>query len=85
VFKEQVEAAQVLNPTLINCHALKDCFTEEMAAEFFTEVLAWQDKNNYRSGYHTNLTCKKFKTQGAPRDTQEAVPSLSMGSKIICS
>ena len=47
-YKLQVEAAQEFNPTLVNCHALKDCFTEEMAEEFFTEALAWQEKNNYR-------------------------------------
>jgi len=54
VFKEQVEAAQVLSPTLINCHALKDYFTEEMAAEFFTDVLAWQEENNYRVLHETH-------------------------------
>jgi len=54
VFKEQVEAAQEFNPTLVNCHALKDCFTEEMAEEFFTEALAWQEKNNYRVCHETH-------------------------------
>jgi len=54
VFKEQVEAAQVLSPTLINCHALKDYFTEEMATQFFTEVLAWQEQNNYRVLHETH-------------------------------
>jgi len=50
----KVEAAQVLSPTLINCHALKDYFTEEMATQFFTEVLAWQEQNNYRVLHETH-------------------------------
>lgn len=27
---------------------MKDYFTEEMASEFFTEALEWQEKNNFR-------------------------------------
>ena len=42
----QVEAAQEFQPTLVNCHALKDYFTAEMAQQFFTEALAWQESNN---------------------------------------
>merc|ERR1719209_1725399 len=37
VFKEQVVAAQELNPTLVNSHSLKDYFTDKMACDFFTE------------------------------------------------
>jgi sugar phosphate isomerase/epimerase len=54
VFKEQVEAAQKFNPTLVNSHSLKDYFTEEMANEFFTEALAWQKEKGYRVLHETH-------------------------------
>jgi hypothetical protein len=43
-----VEAAQAFNPTLVNSHSLKDYFTEDMAAEFFAQALAWQAEKGYR-------------------------------------
>jgi len=39
VFKEQVIEAQKLNPTLVNCHSMKDYFTSEMASSFFENAL----------------------------------------------
>ena len=49
-----MEAAQEFCPTLVNCHALKDYFTAEMAEQFFTEVLAWQRENNYNVYHETH-------------------------------
>jgi len=54
VFKEQVEAAQEFNPTLVNSHSMKDCFTEEMATQFFTDALAWQKEKGYRVLHETH-------------------------------
>lgn len=48
VFQEQVEAAQEFSPTLVNSHSLKDYFTDEMAADFFSRALAWQEEKGYR-------------------------------------
>ena len=47
VFKESVVAAQEFRPTLVISHTLKDFFTHDMAAEFFTEALRWEEENNY--------------------------------------
>ncbi|XP_023342923.1 uncharacterized protein LOC111712519 [Eurytemora carolleeae] len=54
VFKEQVEAAQEFGPTLVNSHSLKDYFTEEMAAEFFSKALDWQEEKGYRVLHETH-------------------------------
>jgi len=54
VFQEQVEAAQEFGPTLVNSHSLKDCFTEEMAKEFFERALAWQQEKGYRVLHETH-------------------------------
>jgi len=54
VFKEQVEAAQDFHPTLVNSHSMKDYFTEEMAVQFFTQALAWQDAQGYRVLHETH-------------------------------
>jgi len=54
VFKEQVTAAQELNPTLVNCHSLKDYFTPDMASQFFTEALRWQAETGYRVLHETH-------------------------------
>lgn len=54
VFKEQVEAAQALSPTLIVSHSLKDFFTPKMAEEFFTEALRWQKEKGYRVCHETH-------------------------------
>jgi hypothetical protein len=43
-----VEAAQEFNPTLVNSHSLKDYFTHQMAEDFFTQALAWQEEKGYR-------------------------------------
>ena len=44
VFKEQVTAAyELLKPTLIVSHSLKDYFTYGMAEQFFTEALRWEE------------------------------------------
>merc|ERR1719244_855427 len=53
VFQEQVEAAQELEPTLVNSHSLKDYFTSEMAEDFFTRALDWQEKMGYRVLHET--------------------------------
>jgi len=47
VFKEQVEAAQEFNPTVIVSHSLKDYFTFQMAESFFTEALRWEEEKGY--------------------------------------
>merc|ERR1712210_317013 len=54
VFKEQVEAAQEFQPTLVNSHSLKDNFTDEMASEFFKEALAWQEEKGYKVMHETH-------------------------------
>jgi len=54
VFKEQVVAAQEFDPVLVNCHAMKDYFTEEMAEEFFNQALPWQDENKYNVMHETH-------------------------------
>jgi len=54
VFQEQVEAAQQFEPTLVNSHSLKDCFTEEMASQFFERALAWQKEKGYRVLHETH-------------------------------
>ena len=46
-FKEQVEAAQELNPTFVNSHSCKDYLTREMAEEFFVEAIAWAKAKGY--------------------------------------
>ena len=46
-FKEQVEAAQDLEPTFVNSHSCKDYLTREMAEEFFTEAVAWAKAKGY--------------------------------------
>ena len=46
-FKEQVEAAQELNPTFVNSHSCKDYLTREMAKEFFVEAVAWAKDKGY--------------------------------------
>ena len=43
-----------LNPTLVNCHSLKDYFTPEMAGQFFTEALRWQAETGYRVLHETH-------------------------------
>jgi sugar phosphate isomerase/epimerase len=47
VWKEQVVAAQALNPTLVVSHSLKDYFTHAMAEQFFSEALRWEAENGY--------------------------------------
>mmetsp|Transcript_130701 Transcript_130701/g.279499 ORF Transcript_130701/g.279499 Transcript_130701/m.279499 type:complete len:375 (-) Transcript_130701:27-1151(-) len=47
VWKEQVEAAQEFNPTLVVSHSLKDSFTFQMAEQFFTEALRWEEEKGY--------------------------------------
>lgn len=47
VFKEQVEGAQEFNPTLVVSHSLKDFFTFQMAEQFFTEALRWEEEKGY--------------------------------------
>ena len=54
VFQEQVVAAQEFQPVLVNCHALKDYFTPEMAQQFFTAALAWQQENGYKVLHETH-------------------------------
>ena len=57
-----------------------------MAEEFFTEALAWQEKNNYR---YEKLIASLFynfhQFQSVPWNTQETLSSLSMGCSRICS
>lgn len=77
VFKEQVVAAQEFNPVLVNCHAIKDYFTEEMAEIFFKDVLAWQESNNFNVLHETHR--KRF--LHSPWMTREFVkkfPGLKM-------
>lgn len=47
VWKEQVEAAQEFNPTLVVSHSMKDCFTYQMAEQFFTEAVRWEEEKGY--------------------------------------
>eukprot|EP00949_MAST-11_sp_MAST-11-sp1_P005211 g5211.t1 len=54
VFKEQVEAAQALNPTLIVSHTLRDFFTFAMAEEFFSEALRWEQENGFIVAHETH-------------------------------
>ena len=73
----------MLNPTLINCHALKDYFTEEMAAEFFTDVLAWQEENNYRVLHETHR--KRFlHSPWVARAFVPRFPDLKVGRGVNC-
>jgi len=77
VFKEQVEAAQEFQPTLVNCHALKDYFTSEMAQQFFTEALTWQESNNYRVCHETHR--KRFlHSPWLARDFLPRFPSMAL-------
>jgi sugar phosphate isomerase/epimerase len=47
VWKEQVEAAQEFNPTLVVSHSMKDFFTFDMATQFFTEAVRWEKEHGY--------------------------------------
>lgn len=72
VFKEQVEAAQEFNPTLVNSHSLKDYFTEEMAERFFTQALVWQEEKGYRVLHETHR--KRF--LHSPWVARQALPKF---------
>jgi len=72
VFKEQVEAAQEFNPTLVVSHSLKDSFTFRMAEQFFTEALRWEEEKGYFVCHETHR--KRF--LHSPWVAREFVPKF---------
>jgi len=77
VFQEQVVAAQEFNPTLINCHAIKDYFTAEMAEEFFRRALAWQEENGYNV-YHETHRKRFLHSPWVARSFMPKFPQMKM-------
>ena len=73
----QVVAAQEFSPTLVNCHALKDYFTAEMAEQFFTDVLAWQKENNYNV-YHETHRKRFLHSPWVARSFVEKYPDMKV-------
>ena len=76
-----MEAAQEFCPTLVNCHALKDYFTAEMAEQFFTEVLAWQRENNYNV-YHETHRKRFLHSPWVARSFLEKYPDMKVETMI---
>ena len=72
-------AAQEFSPTLVNCHALKDYFTAEMAEQFFTDVLAWQKENNYNV-YHETHRKRFLHSPWVARSFVEKYPNMKVDS-----
>ena len=70
-------AAQEFSPTLVNCHALKDYFTAEMAEQFFNEVLAWQKANNYNV-YHETHRKRFLHSPWVARSFVEKYPNMKV-------
>ena len=70
-------AAQEFSPTLVNCHALKDYFTAEMAEQFFNEVLAWQKANNYNV-YHETHRKRFLHSPWVARSFVEKYPEMKV-------
>ena len=70
-------AAQEFSPTLVNCHALKDYFTAEMAEQFFTDVLAWQRENNYNV-YHETHRKRFLHSPWVARSFVEKYPNMKV-------
>ena len=70
-------AAQEFSPTLVNCHALKDYFTPEMAEQFFTEVLAWQEEEKYNV-YHETHRKRFLHSPWVARSFVEKYPEMKV-------
>ena len=70
-------AAQEFSPTLVNCHALKDYFTPEMAEQFFTEVLAWQQEEKYNV-YHETHRKRFLHSPWVARSFVEKYPEMKV-------
>ena len=70
-------AAQEFSPTLVNCHALKDYFTPEMAEQFFTEVLAWQQDEKYNV-YHETHRKRFLHSPWVARSFVEKYPDMKV-------
>ena len=70
-------AAQEFSPTLVNCHAMKDYFTQEMAEEFFNDVLAWQKENNYNV-YHETHRKRFLHSPWVARSFVEKYPEMKV-------
>ena len=75
-----MEAAQEFSPTLVNCHALKDYFTAEMAEQFFDEVLAWQREKNYNV-YHETHRKRFLHSPWVARSFVEKYPDMKVDSR----
>ena len=73
----QVVAAQEFSPTLVNCHAMKDYFTQAMAEEFFNDVLAWQKENNYNV-YHETHRKRFLHSPWVARSFVEKYPEMKV-------
>jgi len=81
VFKEQVEAAQQFNPTMINSHSLKDYFTTAMAESFFSQALAWQKEKGYRVVHETHR--KRFlHSPWVARDFVPKFPEIQLNADL---
>jgi len=81
VFKEQVEAAQFYEPTLIVCHSLKDYFAPKMAEEFFTEALRWEKEKGYTVCHETHR--KRFlHSPWVARDFMPKFPEMKMTADL---
>jgi hypothetical protein len=81
VWKEQVEAAQFLEPTLVVSHSLKDYFTIKMAEDFFTEALKWEAETGYIVCHETHR--KRFLySPWVARDFVPKFPTLKITADL---
>jgi len=70
-------AAQEFSPTLVNCHAMKDYFTQDMAEEFFTDVLSWQKEKNFNV-YHETHRKRFLHSPWIARSFVEKFPDMKL-------
>ena len=77
VFKEQVEAAQQLSPTLIVSHTLRDFFTEEMGKQFFSDALQWEKEKGYTVCHETHRSRFLF-SPWRTREFVQAFPNIKL-------
>lgn len=81
VFKEQVEAAQEFNPTLVVSHTLKDFFTFDMAKQFFAEALRWEEEKGYCVCHETHR--KRFlHSPWVARDFLHLFPTMKLTADL---